>query len=80
MVALGAAGCRRAEDRAYLRGNTLIVAVRDVSVILPDATDLDFLIFLPLTEENEQGELESRLAERWGTLRGRPGEHLLSAP
>jgi len=65
VMALAAAGCRRAEDRAYARGNTLIVAVRDVSVILPDATDLDFLIFLPLTEENERGELEGRLAERW---------------
>ena len=46
LFALGA--CRRDEDRAYSRGSTVTIAVSDVSVLLPDETDADFLVFLPV--------------------------------
>jgi len=60
------AGCRGGGDVVRGAASAVTLAVSDVHVILPDETDLDFLIFLPLTEENERGELEGRLAERWG--------------
>ena len=63
LFALGA--CRRDEDRAYSRGSTVTIAVSDVSVLLPDATDADFLVFLPLATLDENGELEGRLAKSW---------------
>jgi peptide/nickel transport system substrate-binding protein len=41
------------------------MAVRDARDVLPDATDLDFLFFLPLAKQDEHGELEGQLARRW---------------
>ena len=44
MLALGAAaGCRRAGDPAYARGNTLVTAIGDVSFFMPGANGLDYL-------------------------------------
>ena len=58
-------GCGPSEDPAYERGSTLILAVPDVEAVKPDNWDLDFLTFLPLAKENEQGELEGHLARSW---------------
>lgn len=52
-------------DRAYARGSTVVMAVPDVRVVLPDAVGLDFLVFLPLATQDERGELEGRLARSW---------------
>jgi len=65
LVALAGTQCSRREDRAYARGSTVTIAVSDVSVLLPDATDADFLVFLPLATLDENGELEGRLAKSW---------------
>ncbi|MFN2399766.1 MAG: ABC transporter substrate-binding protein [Gemmatimonadaceae bacterium] len=43
----------------------VVMAVRDVRDILPDAVSLDFLFFLPLAKQNERGELEGQLARSW---------------
>ena len=67
MLALSAAGCGRGEDRTASRATTLTMAVGEIRWIKPDVTDLDQLIFLPLATRNERGDLEGRLAERWGT-------------
>jgi len=56
-LVLAAAGCRRGGDPAYRRGSTVIMAVSSVAEIRPDNTDADFLIFSPLTERDEHGEL-----------------------
>jgi hypothetical protein len=37
MLALGAAGCRNADDPAYARGSTVVMAVPDVEAVKPDA-------------------------------------------
>jgi len=67
MLALGAAGCRRAEDRAYARGNTLIVAVDgEDRPLIADGFAGERLVFLPLVRENElNGERQECLATRW---------------
>ena len=65
MLALVALGCGGGEDRAYSRGSTVTVAVSDVTVLKPDDTDADFLVFLPLASLNANGELEGRLARSW---------------
>jgi len=65
ILALGAAGCRRGEDRAYSRGTTATIAYEE-RALNPDYDEPDKrLVFLPLVVENETGELEGRLAERW---------------
>lgn len=64
-VWLALTGCRDARDPALERGSTVVMAVPDVSVMKPDAWDLDFLTFLPLATLNENGELEGRLARSW---------------
>lgn len=64
-LALSAAGCRRTGDPAYKRGSTLIIAVSDVNQILPDATDLDLMVFLPLAKMSDTGDFEPWLAESW---------------
>jgi peptide/nickel transport system substrate-binding protein len=61
---LGPIACRR-EDPAYARGSTVVMAVRDARDVLPDATDLEDLFFLPLARWDERGELEGRLARSW---------------
>jgi len=43
----------------------VIIAVSDVSVLLPDLTDADFLVFLPLATWDENWELKGRLAKSW---------------
>lgn len=53
------------KDRASSPGSTVIVAVSDISALLPDKSDADFLVFLPLATWDENGELEGRLAESW---------------
>ena len=69
MLALGAAGCRRRDDPAYARGNTLVMAVNSVEEVKPDNSDLDFLLFPRLAagdeEYGEYAELEPRLAQSW---------------
>ena len=65
LLALGAAACRRRDDRAASRASTLIMAVDSIDVIRPDFTDADFLAFSPLLERNERGDFVPRLAERW---------------
>lgn len=65
MLALVALGCGGGDDPAYSRGSTVVMAVDDVSAVLPDAWDLDFLTFLPLAKGNQHGELEGRLARSW---------------
>ena len=69
MLALGAAGCGRGEDRAYSRGNTLIAGIPGNSLdderpIRPDFQG-EPLVFLPLVRSNEQGEREPCLATEW---------------
>ncbi|MGH7562828.1 MAG: ABC transporter substrate-binding protein [Gemmatimonadota bacterium] len=64
-VVLAFATCRPAEDRATARGSTVVMAVRNVRDVLPDAVGLDFLFFLPLAKPNEHGELEGVLARSW---------------
>jgi peptide/nickel transport system substrate-binding protein len=63
-LALAYVGCGRAEDPAYDRGSTVVMAVPDVEAVKPDNWDLDFLTFLPLATWN-RGELEGRLARSW---------------
>ena len=57
--------CRSGEDPAYARGSTVVMAVRDVRDILPDAVSLDFLFFLPLAAQDGRGGLEGQLARSW---------------
>jgi len=64
-VLLALTGCRSPRDPALDRGNTIVMAVPDASVLKPDAWDLDFLTFLPRAVQNEKGELEGRLARSW---------------
>lgn len=65
IASLAIAACGRAEDPATARDSTVVMAVRDVRDILPDAVSLDFLCFLPLAKPNEHGELEGVLAKSW---------------
>ena len=68
MLALGAAvSCRRSDDPAYARGNTLVMAVSSVEDVKPDVTDLDLLLFprLAAPDESQSAELEPRLAQSW---------------
>ena len=41
------------------------MAVDSVDAVRPDSTDADFLMFSPLAETDEHGQLVPRLAERW---------------
>ena len=63
MLALGAAGCRRSDDPAYSRSNTLVVAVNSVGDL--NETPLAFFRFPRLTALDANGELEPRLAQSW---------------
>ena len=63
-LAVAAAGCRRG-DVAYSRGNTLIMAVRDVSDVKYDNMSLQFLYCPRLAAENENGDLQPLLAQSW---------------
>jgi len=64
-LALAAAGCRRAGDPAYARGNTLVMTLTDVSNVVPDNWDLDPLYCPRLAVFDENGELEPQLAQSW---------------
>ncbi len=60
-----AAACRRAKDRAYLRGNTLIWAVENDRP-LRAGWDTEYLMFLPLVRENWlNGDRQGCLATSW---------------
>ena len=84
MLALGAAACRRAEDRAYARDHTLIAAVPEGYTnerpLTPDEI-AEFLVYLPLVRIDERGERRACLATEWThsadylewTYRLRPG-------
>ncbi len=65
-LAAAAAGCRRSEDRAYARGNTLIVALSDNfdRPLCPDFPG-ESLVFLPLVRSNEKGDRQASLATDW---------------
>src|SRR5258705_2474805 len=65
-LALAAAACRRTDDPAYSRGNTMVMAVRDVSDVKYDNTSLQFLYFPRLTAEDGNGDLQPLLAQTWG--------------
>ena len=66
MLALGAAaGCRRSDDPAYARGNTLVMTIRDVSNVVPDHWDLDPLYCPRLAALDENGDLQPQLAQSW---------------
>jgi len=65
MAAIGAAGCRLRDDRDDFRNATATIAYEE-RALQPDYDEPDKrLVFLPLVVENEAGELEGRLAERW---------------
>ena len=65
MLALGAAGCGRRGNRDNSRSTTATIAYEERN-LNPDYDEPDKrLVFLPLVVENETGELEGRLAERW---------------
>jgi peptide/nickel transport system substrate-binding protein len=83
ILALGAASCGRGEDRAYARGNTLIIAVdgdANDRPLTPD-TYAESLVYLPLLRIDEQGNRQPCLATHWKhsgdylewTYRLRPG-------
>ncbi len=56
--------CRKGNGSGiHTRDSTVIVAISDVSALLPDETDADFLVFLTLAIWDDNGELEGRLAE-----------------
>ena len=63
-LALAAAACRRSKDRAYARGNTLIVAVGNERPLRPDFEG-ESLVFLPLVRSNEKGDRQPCLATDW---------------
>jgi len=65
MLALGAAGCHRAGDPAYVRGNTLVTAIGDVSYFLPGANGLDYLYCPRLAALDENGDLQPHYAQSW---------------
>ena len=67
MLALGAAGCRRAEDHAYSRRSTVVVPYPYGHHALSPWEDETpkFLMFLPLVGRDARGNLEGRLADRW---------------
>ena len=65
LVALASTSCENANDLSSSLGSTVIVAVPDVTVLLPDETDADFLVFLPLATLDKNGELLGRLAKSW---------------
>ncbi len=66
MLALAAAGCGRGADRASRRASTVTIGYSSgADTLVPDATNAERLVFLPLMTQNERGELEGRLAERW---------------
>jgi len=65
MLALGAAGCRRTDDPAYARGNTVVMTIGDVSNVLPDHWDLDPLYCPRLAALDENGDLQPQLAQSW---------------
>ncbi|MGH2360187.1 MAG: peptide ABC transporter substrate-binding protein [bacterium] len=67
VLAVLAVGCGGREDRAYSRGSTVTVAYCCGKQTLAPAWDMEakFLVFLPLVAEDENGELEGRLARRW---------------
>ena len=65
VLALAAAGCRRGDDRARSRHTTVTVGYKEKN-LNPAYDEPDKrLVFLPLVIENQTGELEGRLAERW---------------
>ena len=68
MLALGAAaGCRRAEDRAYDRSETLIVAVNGKGKDRPLTPDeeAERLVYLPLVRVDQHGNRQDCLATSW---------------
>ncbi|MFN2397086.1 MAG: ABC transporter substrate-binding protein [Gemmatimonadaceae bacterium] len=64
-LALRTAGCGLRDDRGYSRNTTVTIAYEE-RALQPDYDETDKrLVFLPLVTENQSGELEGRLAERW---------------
>ena len=66
-LAVAAAGCSRGKDRAYARGSTVTIAYCCGGGVLTPwvAEEAASLVFLPLFVDNEDGELEGRLARIW---------------
>ena len=64
LLAVSPLSCRKA-IRSERDASSVTIAVPDVSVLLPDVGDADFLVFLPLATLDKDGRPEGRLAERW---------------
>ena len=65
MLALGAACCARREDRRGSLGTTVTIAYEEENLEIDYDEPDKRLVFLPLLSENQNGELEGRLAEAW---------------
>jgi peptide/nickel transport system substrate-binding protein len=66
VMACGLATCTSSDhDPALERGTTVVVATGDVSGILPDMTDLEYLPFSPMYLWRRGAEPEPRLARSW---------------
>jgi ABC-type transport system substrate-binding protein len=58
-------GCAPNGDPASERTSTVILAASGIDYMLPDHTDADFLVFLPLATRSPDGVLVPRLARSW---------------
>jgi peptide/nickel transport system substrate-binding protein len=58
-------GCVRDSDREGRAVSTVVLAAPEISYMLPDWSDADFLLFLPLATRDPEGELVPRLAKSW---------------
>ncbi|HUP01183.1 MAG TPA: ABC transporter substrate-binding protein [Gemmatimonadota bacterium] len=66
LLALVAVGCGRGRERAGSAPSTITVFYFEEAAFSPSwDMPAKFLVFLPLVARNAEGELESRLAERW---------------
>jgi peptide/nickel transport system substrate-binding protein len=64
-LGFAAEGCVPASDSTGSRPSTVIVAASGSRYILPDESDADLLVFLPLATRGPDGQLVPRLARSW---------------
>lgn len=65
VLAATLAACARDSDPEDQRASTVVLAAPEISHMLPDWSDADFLLFLPLATRDPEGGLEPRLARSW---------------
>ncbi len=68
LLALASVGCSRGDDRAYFSGSTVTILVRssqDEYLLRRWGNAPQHLVFLSLFRDDENGESQPRLAERW---------------